>query len=239
MESSPKIAYYGTINPPYSDRVSPLRASSVGSRILTIIGFAIGALLVAGPVWFVGFLFGWTWLAYLGIGLGICMVLGLGWKASKAQISACPYCGADIGTHHTLNSDDRQKQLACDKRHEWLISDSGQVRAFREVNIGDKKEFDCPVFANGIWPAECIVCGAPATRRLNARTFGVGGAALLIGRISVSWGSVKDIPYCENHKDAVSIKTVDKKIWAVFNDYAMQRRYLHVNRLHFAAKAKG
>ena len=52
---------------------------------------------------------------------------------------------------------------------------------------------------------------------------------LLVGRISVAWGSIKNVPYCEAHDDEVKLKVDDKEMFVIFNDYAARRRYLAVN----------
>ena len=240
MEQPAKPTYAGKIFPAYSEETTSLRPTTTGSKAGKIFYAILGSAFIGGIVWFVGLLFNWRWVEYGGIAIGVYILIGSVRNMLKSQCAACPYCHADLGSKSLLqlSLDDKKKQVACDRCFEWLISEAGQIRAFREADIGGQKEFDCPVFANGVWPNECIVCGAEVTQRLNARTFGLGLASLLVGRLSVSYGSVKNIPYCSVHKDAVSVKTVERKIWAVFDDYTARRRYLHVNRLHFAAKAK-
>ncbi|MDB6026114.1 MAG: hypothetical protein JWM68_2337 [Verrucomicrobiales bacterium] len=185
-------------------------------------------------------LFFWKWSTYAAIAAGLYFLIATIRSMLKSQCASCPYCGFEVGSKSLLqlSLNDKDLQFACERCYEWLVSDASKVRAFRETDVGSKKEFDCPVIANGVWPNECIVCGAEATQRLSARTFGVGLSSLLIGRLSVSYGSVKNIPYCAAHTDAISVKDSDNKLWAVFNDYSARRRYLYVNKLQFAGRQK-
>lgn len=225
--------YGGKICPPLSDEVTTLHANSAGAKTGKIFCAILGSVVVGGIVWFVGLIFDWKWVKYAGLALGVYVLISAIRAMLKSQCAPCPYCHKEVGKSLVhLSVDDRNKQFACESCFEWLISDKGQIRAFRETDIGNRKEFDCPVIANGVWPDECIVCGAPVSRRLLARTFNVGLASLLVGRLSLSYGSVKSIPYCDLHDAAVRVKAVDGKIWADFNDYAARRRYLHVNKLH-------
>jgi hypothetical protein len=240
MQETLKPSYVGRIFPLYSDEVTPLRANSASAKAGKIFYSVLGSAIVGGIIWFMGLLFDWKWVRYTGIAIGVYSLIESIRRMLKSQYAACPYCQKDVGSKSLvdLSLDDKNKQFACESCFEWLISDKGQIRAFRETDIGDRRDFDCPVIANGVWPDECIVCGAPATRHLNARTFNVGLASLLVGRLSVSYGSVKNIPYCKAHEAAVTVKAVDGKIWADFNDYAARRRYLYANKLYRMVAAK-
>lgn len=240
MQETAKPSYVGKLFPPYSEEVTPLRPNSASAKAGKIFYAVLGSAVIGGIVWFVGLLFDWKWVRYAGIAIGVYVLIEAIRSMLKSQCAACPYCHKEVGSKSLvqLSLDDRNKQFACDRCFEWLLSDQGQIRAFRETDIGDTKEFDCPVIANGVWPDECIVCGAPPTRHLNARTLNVGLASLLVGRLSVSYGSVKSIPYCEAHEGAITVKTVDRKIWADFKDYAARRRYLHANKIHRLRAAK-
>jgi hypothetical protein len=234
MQETLKPSYVGKLFPPYSDEVTPLRPNSARAKTGKIFTAVVGSAGLSGIVWIVGMFFEWKWVRYAAIPIGVYLLFESIRSTLKSQCAACPYCHREVGSKAVvdLSVDDRNKQFACEGCLEWLISDGGQIRAFRETDIGDKKEFDCPVFANGVWPDECIVCGAPAARQLKARTFNVGLASLLVGRLSVSYGSVKNIPYCDAHEGAITVKSVHRKIRADFKDYAARRRYLHANRIH-------
>src|SRR5258708_5519200 len=183
MQETLKPSYVGKIFPPYSDEVTQLSPTSAGAKAVKILGAVVGLVIVGGIIWLVGWLFDWKWVRFAGIAIGICGTIAAIRNIIKSQCAPCPYCHKDVGSESLvhLSLDEKNRQFACESCREWLISDRGQIRAFRETDIGDKKEFDCPVIANGVWPDECIVCGAPATRHLNARTFNVGLASLLVG----------------------------------------------------------
>lgn len=237
MQETEKSSYIGKVFPPYANEISPLRPTSAGAKAGKIFYAVLGAIFIGGIVWFICMLFFWKYSMYAAIAVGLYLLVAAIRSDLKSQCAECPYCQKELGGKSLLNLsvNDQNKQFSCERCFEWLVSDRGQIRAFRETDIADKKEFDCPVIANGVWPDECIVCGAPATRHLQARTFNVGLASLLVGRFSVSYGSVKNIPYCASHEGAVAVKEVDGKIWAEFNDYAARRRYLYVNLLQRAA----
>jgi len=234
MQEILKPSYVGKLFPPYSDEITALRPNSGSAKAGKIFYAVLGSAIIGGIVWFVGLLFSWKWVKYGGIAIGVYVLIDAIRTMLKSQCAACPYCNKEQGSKSLLqlSVNDQNKQFACEGCFEWLISDRGQIRAYRETDTGDRREFDCPVIANGVWPNECIMCGAPATRFLQARTFNVGLASLLVGRLSLSYGSVKNVPYCDVHEAAVTVKSVDGKIWAGFNDYAARRRYLHVNKLH-------
>jgi hypothetical protein len=234
MQETLKPSYVGKTLPPYSNEVTQLRSTSASAKSVKILAAIVGVAVIVGIVWFIGRLFFWKWSTWAALAIGAYFLFENVRGILKSQCAACPFCHKDVGSGSLLNLsfDDQGKQFACESCFEWLISDKGQIRAFRETDIGDRKQFDCPVFANGVWPNECIVCGAPPTRHLNARTFNVGLGTLLIGKLSVSYGSVKNIPYCNEHKDAVTVKSFDRKIWADFNDYSARRRYLNTNRVY-------
>ena len=240
MQDTLYPSYVGKLFPPYPDELTPLRPTPGSAKAGKIFYAVLGSALIGGIVWFVGLLFNWRWVRYAGIAIGVYVLVASIRNMLKSQCAACPYCHREAGSKSLLqlSVDDQNKQFACESCFEWLISDKGQIRAYRETDIGGRKEFDCPVIAKGVWPDECITCGAPATRHLQAKTFNVGLGSLLVGRLAVSYGSVKNIPYCDLHDAAVTVKTVDRKIWANFNDYSARRRYLHANRLPRMGKTK-
>jgi hypothetical protein len=234
MEHTVNPSYVGKLFPPYADEVTQLRSNSAGAKATKIIFNMLGAAIIVGIVWLIGALFEWKWVRYGGLAFGLYALISSLAKIFKSQCAACPYCHRDVGSGglEVLSPSDQNLQFACQSCFEWLISNKGQVRAFRETDVGNRKEFDCPVIANGVWPDECIVCGAPPTRHRNARTVNLALGALLIGKIGVSFGSVKNIPYCDTHDGAISVKKSEGKIWADFNDYSARRRYLYANRLY-------
>ena len=237
MQAAPPIPYIGQIHPPQFEAVNPLRDTTVGTKLVKVFGTIVAAIVFGAIAWWIGHFFQWKWLSYAGAGfVGLIMLLMIK-AALQGMRVECPCCKKEIGSdiETDLMVSDRKKQLACPFCREWLISDSGSVRAFREEDITDQKEFDCPVFENGIWPNECVSCGAAPTRSLEARSGKLNLGSLAVGRLSVSLGKVKNIPYCAAHKDGVSVKIVNDKLHLAFEDYRARRRYLHANHANTAA----
>ncbi|TND05868.1 MAG: Uncharacterized protein FD123_3559 [Bacteroidetes bacterium] len=241
MSQHPGFTYTGRIHPPYSTVVtltSPASSGAVFKKIMIglLVAFFIGGVLITG-----GVKEELDWLLYTGIGVGVLIVAISIYMAMTAQKANCPYCNAMLGdtASLTLNPTDDNEQIECPVCFEWLVSHQGTLRAFTQADIGKKTEFDCPVFMFANWPQECIVCGAPAVRFLQAKRTKLEAGKLLIGKISVSWGSINNIPYCGFHHDAVGVNMRDSFLRAVFYDYDMRRRFLAVNSVRRPVKKKG
>lgn len=230
-ECAPEVIYRGGIVPPFSTVVNQLQPTTLGTRIGTVIGGVIMGTLFALFVWWLGHFFAWNWLKYTGVVLAVIFIIGFCKSGWQGQWTFCPYCNGRITGSPFLLLADENSQFDCEHCHEWLISHRGEVRAFLPTDITDQRSFMCPMPKAGVWPSECIVCGAPAVRFLSARSIKFNAASLAIGRISVSDGSIKDIPYCDAHEDAVDAKIVSDKMHAVFDSFLAQRRFLHVNKL--------
>src|SRR5579872_1769648 len=147
MQETLKPSYVGKIFPPYSDEVTTLRPNSGSAKAGKIFYAVLGSAAIGGIVWFVGLLFDWKWVKYAGIAIGVYVLFEAIRSLLKSQCAACPYCRKELGSKSLLHLsvDDKNKQFACESCFEWLISDRGQIRACRETDIADKREFDCPV----------------------------------------------------------------------------------------------
>ena len=223
--------YVGQIHPPFSDRTSAMTAAPFLVRAKKF-GFMVFATAVVFLLfWGASALFEVRWLLWTGYAVaGLAMLAG-GYEAITARLAPCPYCNKPIGTiaDITLLASDENKRFECDQCHELLISNKGELRAFRETDAEDFQKYDAPVFTGGVWPTECIVCGCPATRTKAANKTKVELSQLLIGRLSVAHASVSNIPYCDQHSGAVSLTKTDDHLRLVFTDMAMRRRYLAAN----------
>jgi hypothetical protein len=234
------IHYSGLIHPEYSKVISTVGPATIGSKLKKIFIAFIGSGFVAGICYGAGHSFGWAWLQYTGFGLGgLIFVISI-YEAIGSQFAPCPYCGDQLGktSDVTISKKDTHKQIECPKCFEWLVSEMGQVRAYKETDIKDEKEFISPLFVSGIWPNECIVCGKPVVKYCEAKNTKLNVGKLLVGRISVAWGSIKNVPYCAEHEDVVKLKVDDPKMNLIFNDYAARRRYLAVNPMRIPSKVK-
>ncbi len=225
-------AYTGSIHTVISKNVSRLESASVLIRLKKLVMFILVGLFLGGIAWGIGYLFDINWLKNTGYGIfGLCVIIAV-FVSLNAQTALCPYCGGILGTgsFDTITKNDENEQLECSHCHQWLISNEGQVRAFNEEDAAKKKYIDAPVFEDGVWPNECIACGAKTTRTMTAEKNKVELSQLLIGTLSVASGSIKGVPYCDAHGDIVKLDIKDDCLRLVFPDLEMQKRYLEVNK---------
>lgn len=240
MDQPTKIPYTGQLHPPFSDTTTLMAPASFGTKLKKIFAGLVAAGIVGGILMAGGHKEHWPWLFYTGAGIGLLIFGATFWQAIKAQTSKCPYCNAELGstTAITLNPADENEQVECPNCFEWLISHQATLRAFKNEDTGDKKEFSCPVFERAQWPQECITCGAPPVRFLEAKKTKLELGKLLVGRLSVSWGSINNVPYCGAHGGDVSLEIKDGILRAVFTDYDARRRYLCSNPVRVPLKKK-
>ena len=230
--------YEGVIYPLVAEKASPLLPAPMAIRAKKLIFNICAGLLGFLIFWGASALFGWRWLFWTGCGLGALVAIGGGYEGLKAMLAACPYCGKPVGTtgEIDLSPADENVKVSCDDCHQTLLSHQGQLRAFTVEDTKAGQTFDAPLFGGGIWPGECIVCGRPITRTEEARKTSVELTQLLVGRLSVERASVSQVPYCNDHHDAVSLTKKDDQLRLVFTDVAAHRRYLAVNAGKVAVK---
>jgi len=215
-------------DPPVPQRTTSL-AKPVGParRNHIIQGCFLAALfgLIAGA-----FLYYHHWI--LGGVFGLFTVL-LFWSAfsSRYWIAACPYCSAVFETLAGLSPEKEGKVVQCKNCFEYSVYSGGRVRAHDANAISEVPKFVSPVFDSGVWPKACVACGAPPTRLDEVKTRSVNYANLAFGRIWVTSGKAKGIPYCEKHRDAVDLKIdQQKRVTLEWCSLRMMRRYLAVNK---------
>jgi len=230
----PKIVtaqYYGRIIPYYPQGSTELIAAPVVVRIKKAFGMLIAALIVGGIIAGIGRGAGFNWLFYTGIGIGVLIFIAGMFVVFTLRIGKCPYCHQEVGrsSEYNISSSDDNDQLECHVCCSWLISNKGILRAYTKDDIKPDKEFKCRVMDQSIWPNECLVCGAPPVRFIELKNTKLNATSLLVGHISVSWGTLKNAPYCAFHEDAVQLKVEDKKMFLKFNDFETMKRYQHVN----------
>jgi hypothetical protein len=225
------IPYHGSIRPPYPQMSTFVQNASFGTKLVKVF-----YALIAGFVFFIiPFAIGHAkeikWLEYTGEGLGLLVFIFSALEGLKAQVAPCPYCNNALGKTSgvLLSKTNDNSQVECPKCFEWLVSNMGEIRPFKEQDFKDETEFKSPVFQNSVWPNECITCGNPATKYLEAKNTSLSVGKLLVGRISVAWGTVKNVPYCDAHEEMVKLKVDSDEMFVVFKDYAARRRYLAVN----------
>lgn len=211
-------------DPPLPGRTSPIQSRSAGEKAKNFaLALVIGAVLCSASWWLLhhGFMFYGISAGLVGVFAVIAAFLGSSEKA------ACPFCAASIDVLDRTEG----RKIRCEKCSEYSVVNAGLVRPLDPATISEKPEFESPVFRNGVWPKGCVACGAPPVRLDDLSTTSVGGAAVLVGVLQVMRGAVKGVPYCERHRDKMSLKvTSDKKLFLRWTSLRMMRRYLAANR---------
>jgi hypothetical protein len=214
-------------DPPVPNRSTPVREMTAAEKLkLTLFLAGFGLVLCAGSWWMLhnGYLF-WG-IIFGAVGL-LCVVGAFGTKNLKG---ACPYCGNDIGA---IPRKDRGHgtEVHCDRCHEYSVVNSGMVRPLDPGTTSETPKFESPVFKNSVWPKACVACGEPPVRLDDLSKTTVGAAHVLMGRLAIVRGSVNGIPYCDKHRDQLSLKIgMDKKLILCWTSLRMMRRYLAANR---------
>ena len=223
--------YYGSIVPYYAPHATQMTSAPVGTRIKKFFQMLVASVIIGGIIAAIGRGAEWEWLFWTGIGIGGLILVAGCYTVFTLRLGKCPYCHQEIGRTSDLNlsSGDDNDQIECHVCTQWLISHKGELRAFTKADVKEDTEFKCKVMERSTWARECLVCGAPPTRYIEMKNTKLNATSLLVGRISVSWGSLKNAPYCNLHADAVKLKVEDKTMFLIFPEYEMMKRYQHVN----------
>ena len=231
-ESKTVISYVGNIHHQDNFTENSLEKASFSIIALKL----LKTTLIIGTVGLLAFgiisLFEITWLNYLS-GFLLTGIAGLIIYSSVASyIAPCPYCNHTVGKtlDDPLTKEDRNSRVDCPNCKERLISNKGVLKAFTSEKGAYRSSFHTAVFKNGVWPNECITCGDIPTHFDRANQTKFNASKLLIGRLSVSAGSVSNIPYCDKHQEDVSIKIKDDELNLVFSEFGAYRRYMIVNK---------
>lgn len=225
------VPYYGHVVPYYPPHGTQMIPAPFETRIKKFFQMAAVAFLVGGIIATIGNKADWAWLFWTGIVIGALIFAGGVYIVFTLRLGKCPYCHQEFGRTSDVNlsSGDENDQVECTVCSSWLISHKGELRAYTKADVKEDTEFKCKVMERSTWQRECLVCGAPPTRYIELKNTNLNASSLLVGRVSVSWGSLKNAPYCDYHADAVKLKIEDKKMFLIFPDFEMMRRYQHVN----------
>ena len=232
------IAYTGAIHPPVTDRVTELRPASIWVKLKKILFFTFCGAFLGTLIWVAGSLFELGWLQIAGIGFGVVVALVGVILAFTGKVAPCPYCGKTVGAGaaDSLSGSDEPEQSECNYCFELLVAEKGKVRALNEADVAGKDAIEVMALKDGVWPRECIVCGAPPTRFEEAKVVKPEYAKLLLGSVSVQSGKLQGVPYCDRHSGAVRIDIRDDALRVVFARLDMARRYLAANTTRKAVK---
>ncbi len=200
---------------------------SAGEKLkITAILIAFGLALCAGSWWLLHHDTTFWGIVAGAFGL-FCVVAALSPKTLKA---ACPYCGMSITT---ISRKDRGEgeQIHCERCYEYSTVHAGIVSPLDPATMSETPKFESPVFQNSVWPKGCVACGEAPVRFDDLSKTTVGTLPAMMGRLQVVRGSVNGIPYCDKHREKVSLKiAVDKKLIMCWTSLRMMRRYLAANR---------
>jgi hypothetical protein len=230
--------YTGTVYPPFADRVTELQSSSIWVKLKKILFFAFAGAFLGTLIWVGGSLFELSWLQISGIVFGIVVALMGIVLALTGKVAPCPYCSKTVGagTTDSVSGSDEPEHIECDHCFELLVAEQGKVRALNEADVAGKDAIEVMALKDGVWPQECIVCGAPPTRFEEAKVTKPEYAKLLLGTVSVQSGKLRGVPYCDQHSGAVALDIRDDALRVVFARLDMARRYLAVNTARKAIK---
>lgn len=231
IPNTTQAVYYGSIVPYYPHAATETFSAPFGTRVKKTFMFIFGATIVGAIVSGIGAVLEWNWLYWTGAGLALLIVIAGMYTIFTLRIGKCPYCHQEIGrtSDIDISSGDDNAQIECHTCSNWLVSNKGTIRAFTKADIQEDTEFKCKIIENSTWPRECLVCGVPPVRFIELKNTKLNAGALLVGRISVSWGSLKNAPYCNIHEDAVQLKVDGDDMFLLFRDYDTMKRYQHVN----------
>jgi hypothetical protein len=206
--------------------------------LLHFVLISLGMGVLCGAL---GFLVGEEEGLFVGLMvLGMFFLLG-GYAALTLQQAQCPYCQGSLGGTFLsgMSLRDENRQFECPHCFEWLVRHKGTVRALRDEDVSIAIVYSCPVFQDGVWPEECLVCGVPVTRRMEAKTLQGTTLALAEGASSASAGVVKSVPYCQAHEKQAFVYPGDRgELLLLFMDYGARRRYLAANARRVPVKHK-
>jgi hypothetical protein len=234
-------AYQGSLHPPWASGTTSMVPASPQVKLRALLWFVVIALGVGVPCGIIGLLVaGEEGLLVGPLIVGMFVLLG-GYAALTLQQAPCPYCQGVLGdTFRTgLSLRDENRHFECPHCFEWLVRHKGAVRALRDEDVALALLYTCPVFQHGGWPDECLVCGGPATRRMEAKALEdktlERAAAVLADSASV----VKGVPYCQAHENQVFVHIGNLgELLLVFMDYGARRRYLAANVRRVPMKLK-
>ena len=100
-----------------------------------------------------------------------------------------------------------------------------------QATFNTAPRFRSPVFEGAIWPAGCVACGAPPTRRETLEDRSVNVIGLALGSVLVTKASLANVPYCDVHKKNVDLLIgQDKKMDLKWCSLRMMRHYLALNK---------
>jgi len=179
-----------TVAPALQDLPVPRRANAVVQmsredalkNTLTMVLMAIFCLVAAFLLWRSNYQ---GWGGVLGV-LGL--VLFITAFSKKTLVAPCPFCSFEI--YGILADKTKKQEVRCKQCYEYSVVQGGKVTPMDPNTSTDKPRFRSPVFEGAMWPAGCVACGAPPTRRESLEDRTVNAIGLAMGRVMVSKASL-------------------------------------------------
>ena len=223
------------VAPPVSKRSLPLREpthSEYLTRLAICEIIAIGAFVGAWLCWGAHIKIGAFFFVLIAAFFGY---LGFSTYGRKAQ---CVYCDNDLG--ETSQSELGQK-MRCNKCGEYSQVAGDKTVALDPTAVAHEPIFESALFKEASIPLACAICGASPTRfdTVSATRSNKGAAAAilagtaLVGRPAVYYSREKasiQVPYCDQHRDGVTLRFHAGKPSLLWRSYRMLRCYLAANR---------
>lgn len=215
VEAPPLPKRTGLVMEPTPEQV---RGRVIGGLASLAFGAALGLALhrFQADFWAVvgGGLFGFVGIAFL---------VGRGNKVAR-----CPFCNALItDVADNLTSPRAYRCTACG---EYSSVEGRVIRAHDPSVVADKPTFAADIVSPLVFPRGCVQCGAPPTRLDELKSRDVKAAHLVVGRVRVETTTLRGVPYCADHADAVSLDKLGGKPVLLWRSLAMMRKFLHANR---------
>ena len=215
-------------DPALPNRTNPIRKMTADeARTATTSMLVIAAMLLVGA--------GLLWRFQHPIAAAICgvlaVVLGASAFAKKTLISSCPFCGAML-TGITEEAAIQGRLIRCEQCFEYSQTGGMTMRPADPNRVADEPKFISPVFERALWPQGCVQCGEPATRMedLKHRSI-IHPGSIAVGRLWLGTATMKNVPYCAEHKDAIQLViNQSKQVDLRWRSLRMMRRYLAMNR---------
>jgi hypothetical protein len=225
VNPAPAARQVETGDPPVPGRSSPIEDKPALEKLkasFVSLGIGLGLAAVSWILWHLGF------RLYPVIAGAIALFAFAAALSGSTLRARCPFCGASIDS--ILNREEG-RQVRCDRCSEYSTVNAGLLRPLDPATTSDTPKFESPVFRNATWPNACVACGEPPVRFDDLSKTSVGLAPALLGQLQLVRGSVSGIPYCDKHRQQLSLTIgIDKKLYLCWTSLRMMRRYLAANR---------
>ena len=214
-------------DPPIPRRANTVIEMSREAALKNTIQLIIMSLFLIVPAIFLLKYDHYGWGGVLGL-LGLALFI-TALFSPKTLVAPCPFC--DSAINGILTDRTKVQEVRCTECYEYSVVQGGQVKPMDPATSNDTPRFRAPVFEGAVWPAGCVACGAPPTRRESLQDRSVNAIGLALGRVLVTKASLANVPYCDVHNNSVELLIrQDKKMDLKWCSLRMMRHYLALNK---------